>query len=978
MNKQIITLILALVFQTFLMAQQGDIQLEGTVVDGETGMPVPGANVIEKGTTNGVLTDFDGVFSIRVASNAVVEISFIGYATVEVLASSGSPVQVVLETQTSELDEVVVVGYGTQKKSDVTGAVASINTEDLEKMPQVDVSQALQGRMAGMSVSFSGSNAEGGASSMLIRGKNSISADNEPFIVVDGMPYFGNLSEITPSDIASISILKDASSTAIYGARASNGVILITTKKGTRGEAKISLNSYTGFSTIANLPAMQDAETFFETKLTRFGRDNISVTEREGYLQGRDTDWLDLATRLGTRQEHNITISGGAEKVQYFISGTYHKTKGVAKNDDFERATLRVNVDTEIRPWLKIGTSTQLSHYNRDGREVNFEDAFKMNPFAVPFEEDGSIRLTPWPENSFYDNPLEALNVQNQDRTYRVLTSNYLQIDFPFLEGLSYRANVGGSYRYRGVETYYGANTKRGLEQGGVSQMDYWHNLDWTIENLLYYNRSFGDHTVGLTLLYSAQERTVNDHDVDGVGFPSHTRTNYQHGAATVLTGSDNYSVTANLSQMGRLNYSLLDKYLLTFTVRRDGYSGFGSDTKFGTFPSVGLGWNLSREGFMSEIDQIDNLKIRGSYGKTGNQAIGAYSTLPGLGGAHYITESGEPAFGYYPSGIGDPTLSWETTKSFNVGIDFGLFKNRVQGSVDHFRANTTDLLLNRNISYINGTGSIRQNIGETKNRGWEFELSTINVDTGDFQWVSNLNVSTYNNEIVDVSLRDESGRPMDDLSNRWFIGKPIDVNYDYKFGGIFQNETQIFNSAQPDAQVGDVIVVDVNKDGIINEDDRTIIGSRIPDYTLGFSNSFTYKNFTLSAHLTAVQGVSKNNYLTRTFFNGNERSFDYNFWTPENPHNSYPANRDDANPRGVDIFGKANDASFIRLNDVSLSYRMPDSVLDILKLKNLELFLNGKNLVTITDWEGLDPEFNDQMAIPQSRTYLFGVKVDF
>lgn len=328
MNKHIITLFLAMIFQTVLLAQQGVVQLEGTVLDAETGMPVPGANVIERGTTNGVLTDFDGMFSIRVAANAMVEISFIGYGTVTVAASSASPVQVILELQTSELDEVVVVGYGTQKKSDVTGAVASINTEELEKMPQVDVTQALQGRMAGMTVSFSGSNAEGGSSNILIRGKNSISADNDPFIVVDGMPFFGNLFEINPSDISSISILKDASSTAIYGARASNGVILITTKKGVRGEAKISLSTYTGFSTIANLPDMQDAETFFETKISRFGRDNVSLTEREGYLQGRDTDWLGLATRLGSRQEHNITISGGRRRYNIISPGPITRPRG--------------------------------------------------------------------------------------------------------------------------------------------------------------------------------------------------------------------------------------------------------------------------------------------------------------------------------------------------------------------------------------------------------------------------------------------------------------------------------------------------------------------------------------------------------------------------------------------------------------------------------------------------------------------------
>lgn len=970
--------VLIILFFCGMMTYAQQMTINGKVSDKE-GAVLPGVTVVVKGTTNGTVTDLNGNFSLsNVMPNTILVFSFIGMASKEVGVVNQTTIHIVLEDEMLGLDEVVVVGYGTQKKSDLTGSVASFNADDITKMPQVDITQSLQGRLPGLNVTFTGANAEGGKSNIRIRGENSISASNNPFIVVDGIPYYGSLSEINPTDIESVNILKDASSTAIYGARASNGVILITTKKGIEGEMKVSINSHYGISEIINLPDLQDAQTFFEMKLQRFGRDNISMTEKEGFLEGRDTDWLDLSTRLGTNQEHNLSLRGGTKKIQYFISGTFNKTEGIAKNDDFKRTSLRVSLDTQLKPWLKIGTSTQLALYNRDGKSVNFERAFAMNPFAVPYNEDGSIKLVPWPENSYYYNPLEALNVQDLDRTYRVLTSNYVNVDVPFIEGLSYKLNLGGSYRYQRQETYSGKDTKSGLEQNGVSEMDYGLGTDYTIENILKYDRTLGSHTIGLTALYSVQEREENEHGIEGIGFPSDTRTNFQHGAATVLTGSDSYSVTSNISQMARLNYSYNSTYLLTLTARRDGYSGFGSDTKFGVFPSIGLGWNMHRENFFPTIDQIDALKLRISYGKTGNQAIGAYSTLPGLSSAHYITETGLPAFGYYPSRIGDPTLGWETTKTFNVGLDFRLFNNRVQGSVDHYRSNTVDLLLNRNISNINGTGSIRQNIGETKNKGFELQISTININSGDFKWTSDFNISHYKNEIVDVSLRDEAGKPIDDVGNRWFIGKPINVNYAYKFGGIFQNEQQIFNSAQPDAKVGDVIVVDVNKDGIIDAEDRTLVGSRVPDYTLGFSNTFTYKNFTLSAMISAVQGVAKNNYFTRTYFNGNERSFNYKFWTPENPVNNYPANRDDANPRNVGIFGKANDASFIRLNDVSLSYSLPSSIMKKVNMSKVEIFTNAKNLVTITDWVGLDPEFNDQTAIPQSRTFIFGIRASF
>ncbi len=965
-----------------LLVDQGfaqSVRITGTVTSAEDGETVPGATVLVVGTGNGTITDVDGNFSLNTSSGDSIRVSYIGYETVVLAVGNRTQFNISLYPDIERLEEVIVVGYGTQKRSDVTGSVASFSGEVLDKMPTVDVTQALQGRVAGLNVTFSGSSAEGGSSNMLIRGKNTLTAGNNPFIVLDGIPYeSGNLSEINPNDIESINILKDASATAIYGARAANGVILITTKKGAPGKMQVAYSGYYGISEIANMPDMQDAETFFETKLKRFGKDNISVTEREGYLAGRDIDWVDLATRTGTRQEHNISLRGGTEQVQYYLSGTFHETKGIAKNDDFSRYSLRASLDTKLKPWLKLGSSTQLALYNRDGREANFENAFKMNPFAVPYNEDGTINLTPWPENSFYTNPLEPLNIQNEDRTYRVLTSNYLQVDFPFLEGLSYRLNAGGSFRYREVATYYGENTKRGLEQNGVSQMDFWLNNDWTLENLLFYNRSFGDHTIGVTALYSTQEKIVKDHDFDGSGFPGHTRTNYQNGAATTLVGSDTYTVTSNLSQMGRVNYSYKSKYLLTMTARRDGYSGFGADTKFGFFPSVGLGWNMERENFMAGIDQIRALKLRASYGVTGNQAIGAYATLPGLNNAHYLNTLKETAFGYYPSGIGDPTLGWETSKTFNIGLDFGLFNNRVQGSIDHFRTTTTDLLLNRSISRLNGVGQIRQNIGETKNRGIELQLSTINIDRRNFQWTSDFNISRYKNEIVNVGQEGNG----DDVGNRWFIGHPIDINWGYEFGGIFQSNEQIASSAQPDAQIGDVIVVDQNGDDIINEDDRAILASRIPSFVAGLSNTVSYKNFTLSAFISTVQGVHKTNYLTRTFFNGNERSFNYNFWTPQRPHNDYPANRDDANPRNVGIFGKANDASYIRLNDVTLSYRVPALVLDRYKIGNLELYVNAKNLVTITNWEGLDPEFSNgesgQMAIPPSRTYILGLKLDF
>lgn len=964
-----------------LMCLNAHAQLmqQGVVKD-EKGLTLPGVSVLIKGTKQGTTTNNDGKFFINTPAGAVLVFKYIGYDDLEsTVSAANNALTISLKPSLNNLSEVVVVGYGTQKKSDVTGAIASFKAKDLETMPQTNVQQALQGKVAGLSASTIGSSAEGGNQSLQIRGRNSITAANNPLIILDGVIFDSSLSEINPEDIASIEILKDASSAAIYGARAANGVILVTTKKGKTGKAQISYNNYFGFDKAINIPDMMTGQRFYDVKKDRFGAGSITATEQNSIDKGISTDWVGLALRNGTRQEHNLSISGGSEDTHYFISTTINPNHGVSINDNFNRYNIRFNLDTKIGNIITFGTNTQLGYYDRSGVPASFSQAFQMNPLTIPFNPDGSINLTPWPDDAYWFNPLESLNVLDSDITRSVFTNNFIKIDIPFIKGLSYKLNTGYNYRNQAIETYYGRNTRTGLQNKGESIISNNNTDDWLLENLINYDRSFGKHTISFTGLYSNQQRKYISHATDALGFVSDIQTNYQNGLATTINATDNYDQYNNVSQMARLNYSYAGKYLLTATVRRDGYSGFGSDTKYGTFPSIALGWNISSEEFMKKYEWIENLKLRASYGKNGNQAIGAYATLPQLSNQNYLNTDKTPAIGYYTNKLGDPTLGWESTLGANFGLDFSFLRGRISGSIDYYNSTTSDLLLSRSISPVNGVKSITQNIGEIKNQGIDFTISTINVKKGSFLWTTDFNISHNSNKIVNVGLTDANGNPISDIGNTWFIGQPISVNYGYVFDGIWQTNDNIASSVQPTAKPGDVKIKDVNGDGKITVDDKSIIASAVPDYIAGLTNTFSYKGFSLSVFIRAVHGITKTNSLLNTYFDGRNGALDRQFWTPANPINTYPANRDDANPFGVGIFDrKTSNASFIRLQDISLSYSLPKEIVQKLKMKKLQVFANAKNLATSTDWIGLDPEFSSQTGMPQVRTFIVGLRTQF
>jgi len=973
MQKKNLFLLFLLFAVTFTISSQTQkISVAGTVTDKE-GETLIGVTVAVMGENIGTVTDVDGRYTIEVPGSSSLTFSYMGYITQTIKVGDSDRINVVMRDDSKTLDEIVVVGYGVQKRRDVTGAVVSIKPSDLENMPSVNVVQALQGKIPGLSIINTATSAEG-TTKMRVRAQNSISADASPLIILDGIEYSGFLSEINPNDIESIEVLKDASSAAIYGSKAASGVLIITTKRGITGKTSISFNTSIGITNIIDRPDMMDATQFYNFKKQRLG--SVSSFEEAQYQKGVNTDWLDHATQTGVSQDYNLSISGGTATSKYFVSANASTVKGVAKNDEFNRYSLRVNLDTDVTSWLKFGTSTTFTYSDRPGVKANISTAMTMNPLTEPYDENGVLDFQPNKDDQNQTNPLEGLNIQKEDVARGIVTNNYLQIDFPFLKGLSYKVIGGYNYRTRLIETYKSSiNTLEGSNLKGSAAVNNQYKQEWSIENILSYNRTFGDHSLFLTGVYNSREYVTKYHDNTGVGFLGDYMTYYQFKYATTLTPSDTYEKRTSLSQMFRANYSYAGKYLFTFTVRRDGDSAFGADNKYGTFPSVALGWNMEEESFMQSLTWLDRSKLRLSYGENGNQGISPYATMPTMTAEYYLDNDKNTQFGYYPNKLADPTLSWETTRQVNAGWDFSFLRGRISGSFDTYFANTYDLLLNKVIPQINGVSSIRQNIGKTKSYGIELAISTVNVRTKDFEWTTDFNISHNRNEIVNVGLFDESGKALDNLGNRWFVGRPINVIYAYEFDGVWQETDDILNSHMPESKPGDVRVKDYNKDGKITTDDMHIIGHKDPDYTIGLMNTMRYKDFTLGFFFNAVHGVTRYTEYMNTYFEKNNIR-QREWWTPENRINTYPANRSDSNPYGLNYFGKTNDASYIRLSDLSLAYSLPKSLLGNLGISKLEIFGNVKNVFTLTDFIGLDPELTSDYDVPQTRTFLFGFRL--
>ena len=978
-------------FLMLLSAAASAQTVTGRVLSGDSA--VVGATVMVKGTATATQTNETGSFSVVAAPGNTLVVSHVSYVTQETQVPERGVVTIILRpTVTQSMNEIVVVGYGSQRRSDMTGSVASVPKSRFTQLPVTNVLQAIQGTVPGVTISTP-SQVPGRTASVQIRGINSIGASTAPLIVVDGIPLAPDAStnDINASDIASMEILKDASAVAPYGVRGSNGVILITTKRGSSGKPVIRYNVYTGVENIIMSLNPSSPERFVQKYADYKAQNNINnnnvlpnLTERDNYAAGRTINWIDQVTQTGRLTDHNVSISGGTQDARYYISGEYLKQDGAVRGYQYQRINLRSNLDVNITNWLSAGTSFFFNNNNTDGGRANFWLGFTMSPYGSLNDANGNYALYPMAPELLYKNPLLGLKNDRLERNNNITGTGYVEIKPTFLAGLKYRMNAS----YSLVRSRFGYYEGRAFDnQLGRAETFNSESKYWIISNILSYNKEWGAHRLDLTALYEAQSKIYSSNNANATGFINDLLSFHNLGAGAVQSSSSFQDGQNSLSQMGRINYSYDSRYLLTVTARRDGSSVFGANTsKYGVFPTVALGWNLHNEGFMRGITAINSLKLRGSYGKTGNQAVTINRTQTTASTVRFPF-NGVSAIGVLANNLGNADLRWEETKGLNVGIDFSLFKNRISGTVEGWRTTTEDIILNRSLPIITGYSSILDNLGKLQNTGFEFSLNTQNFNGSAFRWETALNFTSFRNKIVSLyGNLDAAGNEISDLGNGWFIGQPRSVIYDLTMEGIWQ-EGESTAGVDPSAKPGYIKFRDLNKDGKIDANDRSILGSRLPDWTGGLTNTFHYKDFHLSVFIQTSQGGLRNNGIYSYADEGWRINLpaEIDYWTPTNPINDRPSFSDGALGHYRSLgYGFPKDASYTRIKDVTFSYTMPQSILGKLKLASLTLYASGRNLHTFTDWVGWDPEQDYTFRgsgdwennYPPVRSFVFGANI--
>jgi len=974
------------------------VEIHGRVVN-QNGVPLQNVSVLISGTKTGTTTDKDGRFTLTVSNNKniVLEISSVGYRTKNVNVGGQTDINIILELEVTGLSDVVVVGYGTQKKADVTGAITTISPDEFKSIPSTDVAQALEGKVAGLNITQS--NAIPGVSpSILIRGQNSISANTSPLVVLDGVPYSGDVNNINPNDIAVISVLKGPSATAIYGTRGSNGVILVTTKKGKRGKASISYNGYAGTGTYSHELKPSSPQQYLQKYKwyqleTNVPQNQLSPVpnapggnEYLNYEAGKTVNWLKEVSQPAYITDNNLSISGASDNVSYYISGEFLKQRGIVKGYNFGRNNIRANIDAKLTEYLKVGTDLSYDAQNYDGGQADLLMAEEMSPYGTLYNGDGTYAEYPDNPELLYTNPLLPLYLDRISRYkrldglgYAILTPSNIAGGLDFLKGLEYRLNA--SYSYDPSQNYTYQGRAAGSTQNGNANLDDETDANWLIENILSYQRDFGVNHIDFTGLYSAQKFNTFTFRGAANGFINDLLSYNNLAAGATQSASSNATSYTLLSQMARINYSYKNTYLLTLTARRDGYSAFGDSTsKYGLFPSIGVGWNIANEKFMENLKAINNFKLRASYGKTGNQAILPNQTTTTDATVLYPF-NGLSTIGTVPSVLGNTNLHWETSTTLDIGTDFSLLDRRLSGTIDFYHNDTKGLLLKRQLPTITGYSNVWANLGETTNQGIEISLNSMNIKTRNFRWESGVVFATNRNRIVDLY-----GNKQSDLGNRWFIGHPINVIYDYKKTGIWQTsdsaQSATFNAKPGDIKFADLSGPNGKPDGVINASDMSILGSPDPKWTGGLTNIFYYKNFNLRIFVQTVQGVLQSNNQLNWIDLAGRRNIPagLTYWTPENKNNSSPA-LSYTNTFG---YGFPQNASFTRLKDVTLTYSLPASMLSKTGLSELSVYLSGTNLYTWTPWFGWDPEATylprgstgASTNFPQERSIVLGVNI--
>lgn len=1005
-----------------LTDQQQKKQISGLVKD-VNNEPIIGAKVQEKGnTSNGTVTDENGAFSLSIPANATLHISYIGYLSQEVPTVGKNTMDIILIEDVKALDELIVVGYGSVKKSDLTGSVQRVDSDIYKNQNMSQVTDMLAGTVAGLNMVQSSSAAGGG--SIEIRGRTSLNASTTPMIVLDGSIFNGNLRDINPQDVESIEILKDASSSAIYGARAANGVVMISTKKGKKGKAMISFSSQLGTSNTTNDFKPYDKEGYLIYKRDLLRQKNPSMpsyyyddpnnlpnnvtldqwrnasdnpqddnvkewlsrlsffgVEVDNYINGRTMDWYKEAIGTGRRQKYDISVSGATEDLSYFWSIDYQKNEGVLRGDDYSVIRSRLNFDFDITPWLNVGINTHFSDRDESAVPVNWKNnLFYMSPYGSMYEEDGSLKW--YPNDYALANPfLDYYERQRLRKFNSLFAAGYININLPF--GISNKISFQPNYTFR--EDYdFRPSSIIGGGSGGVGSRRSDKALSWVFDNILSWKRQFNQHSFDVTLLFSSEQhngwstRSSNQLFIpnENLGFSG-----LQFGTNPSVS-SDDTKTTAD-ALMGRINYSLLDKYLFTASVRRDGYSAFGVKNPRATFPAFAFAWKLSEEEFFN-IPNVYQLKLRASWGRNGNRSIGAYSALARLTSVEYYNGS-KAQVGVYNSSLPNDELKWEKTEATNVGIDLGLFDNRLDITGDFYIMNTFDLLMLRQLPEITGFSDIMTNLGQLRNIGAELTINTVNIDKKDFKWTSNFVYSVNRNKIVELFGDFEEveidgkivKREVPDYTNKWFPGEAVDRIWDYKMLGIWQTSEKE-EAAKYKLEPGDWKAVDVDNNGEYEAlQDKQFIGYTEPRHRVGFRNSFDFlKYFSASLFIRADIGhLAPFDYALqlRGADTGEKRnSFDIPYWTVENPINDYPrmVTRTNVYGGGLMIY---KPRTFVRLQDMSFSYSLPNTIIQQFRINSVELYYAGHNLLTFSRWPGWDPESLDS---PMYKSHTLGIRI--
>lgn len=978
-----------------------ELNISGEVND-ENGEGLPGVSVVVKGTQLGTTTDVNGQFQLSlpesIGKQFDLTISYIGYVTKEILVTNQSKITIALEPENRTLNELVVVGFGTQRKADVTGSVVRVNTDKTVDLPNYSVMQSLQGRVPGLNITSP--DKAGEEPSLSIRGTNSIAAGNSPLVVVDGIIYNGRISDFNSNDIASVDVLKDASAAAVYGSRAANGVIIITTKTGTSDKPEFNFNSYVGVQQPTKLIKILDGPKYIQ-KILDFRQaknleadpnkigDYLTANEFENYKSGKTTNWMDHVVQDGILNNYHLDISGRSEKVNYYVAGTYFKQKGIVKNDNFNRATFNLNLTTHVTDWYSVSFKSAYSSQDFSGVEASLSSAYSQSPYGNYSDPNGPGGYALQPIGDPLGlHPLVNTLIDNKDirnSLFGLISSN---LDVPFIPGLKWTMNYSSNLRTTRQNQFTDNKTTPAARVlNGVASKFYEQNIDQTFDNIINYKRVIGQkHSIDLTALASRQRQDLEQSLMNGNDFFSQALGYNAIQMAAVQRNSSNFEEQYNIAYMGRVNYGYDNRFALTLTARRDGYSGFSKGHKYATFPSVAVAWTVSNESILKNVRAINYLKLRASIGKNGNQAVGRYQSLSTINNDQYLID-GQSITTSSVGSLANNTLTWETTVATNFGADFELFNSILSGTVDIYNSKTTDLLLRRSLPSTSGFLSTLTNIGSVHNQGVEIALNSVNVKIKNgLTWESGLVFTLNRNKIVHLTGEDadKDGREDDNVSSGWFIGESLSSIYGYKTNGIYQtNESDIPKGFSP----GDYRIVDTNNDGVISADDRTILGNSLPNFSMSISNTLKYKNFSMYFLITSTQGGGKKNYYVGN--NNNTRNVnapfttfterfniqDVPYWTPIRASNDYP--RIDYNasfPHPI-----LENRSFARLQDISMSYSFKNDFLKMSKLKNLRFYVSGKNIFTITKWSGYDPENGTVLGnMPFLKSYTAGIDFKF